>query len=100
MLRFLLDTDHLTLFHHGQPSVCQKMANQAVGAVGLTIFTVEESLRGRLAAIAKAADGAARIARYGQLLDSLQLFHQFPVLPYDKAAEDRFRCGYGSALKI
>ena len=32
-----------------------------------------------------------RIARYGQLLDSLQLFQQFPLLAFDQAADDEFR---------
>jgi tRNA(fMet)-specific endonuclease VapC len=100
MLQFLLDTDQLTLFHHGQSSVCQRMAAQGPDVVGLTVVTVEESLRGRLAAIAKAKDGSARIARYAQLMDSLQLFQQFPVLPFDQAADDHFRQLQSLRLRI
>jgi tRNA(fMet)-specific endonuclease VapC len=88
MLRFLLDTDHLTLFQHGHPPLLQRLAAQAPGAVGLAVVTVEESLRGRLAALAHAPDGGARIARYAQLLDSLQLFQQFPLVGFDQAAEN------------
>jgi tRNA(fMet)-specific endonuclease VapC len=100
MLQFVLDTDHLTLFHHGQSSVCQRMAAQSPNVVGLTVVTVEESLRGRLAAIAKAKDGSARIARYAQLLDSTQLFQQFPLLPFDQAAEDQYRQLQSLRLRI
>ena len=57
-------------------------------------------MRGRLAAIAKAKDGAAHIARYAQLLDSIQLFHQFPILPVDQAAEDQFRQLQSLRLRI
>jgi tRNA(fMet)-specific endonuclease VapC len=91
MLQFLLDTDHLTLLEHGHPPLRQHLAAQPPGAVGLTIVTVEESLRGRLAAIARAPDGAARVSRYGYLLDTLQLFQQFPVAPFDQAAENHFQ---------
>ncbi len=91
MLQFLLDTDHLTLFHHGHGALEQHLAGQAPGAVGLAVVTVEECLRGRLAALAGAPDGAARIARYAQLIDSLQLFQQFPVAQFDQPAENQFQ---------
>ena len=100
MLQFLLDTDHLTLFHHGHPRLAQQVAARAHGAVGLTVVTVEESLRGRLAALAHAPDGAARIARYAQLLASLQLFQQFPLVPFDQAAEDHFQQLRGLRLRV
>ena len=91
MLQFLLDTDHLTLFEHGHSLVVQHVAQQAPGAVGLTAVTVEESLRGRLTAIAQAQGGAARIGRYALLLGTLQTFEQFPIAPFDQAAEDRYQ---------
>jgi len=91
MLQFLLDTDHLTLYDHFHPVVTHHVAMQAAGAVGLTAVTVEEYLRGRLARIAQAQDGAARISRYARLLQSLQLFQQFPIAPFDQLAEDQFQ---------
>ncbi len=51
MLRLLLDTDHLTLLEHGHPPLKLHLASQPQGTVGLPVVTVEESLRGRLAAI-------------------------------------------------
>ncbi len=90
MLQFLLDTDHLTLLEHGHAPLKQHLASHAPDAVGLTIVTVEESLRGRLAAIAKARDGPARIARYALLMGSLERFRLFPLAPFDQQAEDHF----------
>jgi tRNA(fMet)-specific endonuclease VapC len=52
---------------------------------------VEESLRGRLAALAQAPDGKARIARYALLQHSLQLFQQLPIVPFDQASENHFQ---------
>ncbi len=100
MLRFLLDTDHLTLFHHGHPAVAQRLASQPQGTVGLTVVTVEESLRGRLTAIAQAKDGEARIARYVLLLESLRLFQEFPLAPFDQAAEDQFQQLRSTRLRV
>jgi tRNA(fMet)-specific endonuclease VapC len=91
MLQFLLDTDHLTLFEHGHPPLKQHLAAHAPWAVGLTVVTLEESLRGRLAAIAKAPDGPARIARYALLQGSLERFQLFPSAPFDQGAEDHFQ---------
>ena len=91
MLQFLLDTDHLTLYDHGHPRLGQRIALQPPGAVGIGVATVEESLRGRLAALAQAPDGKARIARYALLQHSLQLFQQLPIVPFDQASENHFQ---------
>jgi tRNA(fMet)-specific endonuclease VapC len=61
------------------------------GAVGMSVVTVEEILRGRLAQIARARDGKSRILSYGLLAQSLQLFDQFPIAPFDQPAEDWFQ---------
>ena len=90
MLRYLLDTDHLTLFEHGHPSVIQHVTLQK-GAVGISVVTVHETLRGRLAQISRAADGPTRIRRYALLEQAIQLLAQFPTVPYDQPAEDRFQ---------
>ena len=91
MLRFLLDTDHLTLLEHGHPPLKRHLGMQPPWSVGFTVVTAAESLRGRLATIGRAPDGAARIARWGFFLGSLQLFQQFPLLPFDQAAENHFQ---------
>jgi tRNA(fMet)-specific endonuclease VapC len=91
MLKFLLDTDHLTLLEHRNIRVTQKIGRQIAGAVGFPAVVVEESLRGRLTAIAQAKDGVRRISRYGLFLESLRRFQQFPIAPFDQSAEDQFQ---------
>ena len=54
MPRYLLDTDHLTLFQHGNVLVGRRVATQPHGGVGISVVTVEEALRGRLASLARA----------------------------------------------
>jgi tRNA(fMet)-specific endonuclease VapC len=100
MLQFLLDTDHLTLLEYDDPVVVQHIAQQARGAVGFPAVTVEESLRGRLTAISQAKDGAARIARYDMLLESLKLFQRYAIAPFDQAAEDQYQILQGLRLRV
>ncbi len=91
MPRYILDTDHLTLFQHGHSSVVRRLALYPAGAVGICIVTIEESLRGYLALLARAADGPTRIQRYASLSKIVQFFTQFPLVPYDQPAEDWFQ---------
>ncbi len=48
MVRYLLDTDHLTLLDCGRAQLVARIAAQPVGTVGVSAITVEESLRGRV----------------------------------------------------
>lgn len=90
MLQHLLDTDHLTMFLHGHSSLVQRVTLHAY-AVGISVVTVEEILRGRLAQVARAGDGPTRILSYRLLTQALQVFTRFPIVPFDQAAEDAFQ---------
>jgi tRNA(fMet)-specific endonuclease VapC len=90
MLRFLFDTDHLTLFQHRQPQLLHRMALQPPDAVGISAVTVEETLRGRLTALARAHDGPMRILQYGHLLATFPLLGQFPLVAFDQASENHY----------
>jgi tRNA(fMet)-specific endonuclease VapC len=91
MPRYLLDTDHLTLYVYGHAQVTRHVRSQPVGEVGISVVTVEEILRGRLAQIARAGDGPTRILSYGLLSEALQLFAQFTNVPFDQSAENEFQ---------
>jgi tRNA(fMet)-specific endonuclease VapC len=91
MLRYLLDTDHLTLFQRGHAPVARRVALEPPDAIGISVVTIEESLRGRLAQLARAGDGPARIKQYMLLEQSIQLFAQFPIVSYDQDAETNFQ---------
>jgi tRNA(fMet)-specific endonuclease VapC len=90
MLQYLLDTDHLTLYQHGHVLVTQRV-DLHVGVVGISVVTIEETLRGRLAALAQARDGPTRIRRYALLAEALLDFKQFENVPYNQLAESEFQ---------
>jgi tRNA(fMet)-specific endonuclease VapC len=91
MLRFLFDTDHLTLFDYGHPRVRQRYAAEPADAIGISAVSVQETLRGRLAAVARHASGPSHVQAYANLVASIQLFQQFPIVAYDIACENRFQ---------
>ena len=100
MLQFLLDTDHLTLMEHGHPPLKRHLVTQTQGSVGFTVLTAAESLRGRLSAIGRARNSAARLASWGYFLDSIRIFQQFPLVAFDQAAEKRFQQLLSLRLRI
>jgi tRNA(fMet)-specific endonuclease VapC len=53
-----------------------------------------------LAHLARAQDGLTRIRRSAQLVTTVQLFHRFPLLPFDQAAENQFQQLRGLRLRI
>lgn len=100
MSQFLLDADHLTLLDYGHPRVAREAAARPPGAVGFPVVAVEECLRGRLSAIARAKDGAARMRQYALLQRSLSLVQSYPVAPFDQAAEDQYQLFLGKRVRI
>jgi tRNA(fMet)-specific endonuclease VapC len=90
MIRFLLDTDHLTLHERGHPPLCGRLAVLPPDSVAIGAVSVEESLRGRLAVLARRLDGAARVRAYAKLLETVQFFATIPVIPYDSACEAQY----------
>jgi len=91
MSQFLFDTDHLTLYDHGHPPLRQKLAVQPVGAVAISPVTIEEYLRGRLAALARHRSGPMHVRAYTNLVESIRLFQQLPIAPFDQACEAQFQ---------
>lgn len=90
MFRFLFDTD-LTLYDHARPIVRQRYGAEPAGAVGISAVTIQESLRGRLAALARHVSGPLQVQAYSNLVASIQLFQQFPIVAFDLACENRFQ---------
>ena len=91
MPRYLLDSDHLTLYEHGHALVTRRVRLQPLGEVGISVVTVEEALRGRLAKLARASDGQSRIHQYALLEKAFQFITRFPVVSYDQRAENEFQ---------
>jgi tRNA(fMet)-specific endonuclease VapC len=100
MLRFLLDTDHLTLYEWGHAPLIQRLNVSPPDEVGVSAVTVGESLQGRIANVSKARDGLTRIRRYAQLVDTVQMLQQFPLVAFDQASENQFQQLLAMRLRV
>lgn len=61
MIRVLLDTDHVSLHERGHLQLRARLASFLPEEVAVSIVTVEEMLRGRLAILARRSEGEARV---------------------------------------
>src|SRR5574341_1210141 len=74
MIRVLLDTDHVSLHERGHLPLHARLASGPPEEVAVSVVTVEEMLRGRLAILARRAEGEARVHAYGKLLETVLFY--------------------------
>lgn len=90
----LLDTDHVSVLQIPEGERAQRLNERLASAgdedIGTTIITVEEQLRGWLAAIAKERHAERQIAAYRNLAELFEFFAQFHIALWDEAAVARF----------
>ncbi len=100
MIRYLMDTDHLTLHEHGHAVLRHRLGAAPPGSVALSLVTVEESLRGRLGVLSRRLDEVGRLHGYAKLLESLQFFQAVPVVPWCPDCESHFQALLGQKLRV
>jgi len=83
MIRMLLDTDHMSLHERGHLPLHTRLASFLPEEVVVSVVTVEEMLRGRLAILARRSEGEARVHTYTKLLETVLFFSTIPVVPFD-----------------
>jgi tRNA(fMet)-specific endonuclease VapC len=91
----LLDTDHLTLLKYMDSERGVRLnerlrAQPPEEVVAVSIISVEEQMRGWLAAIARERQASRQVFGYGELGRLLDYFQAFTLLPFDERAADRF----------
>ncbi len=91
MIGVLLDTDHVSLQERGHLPLRARLASLPPGAIAVSVVTVEEMLRGRLAILARRSEGEARVRAYAKLLETVLFFGSVPVIPFDSACEQQFQ---------
>ena len=64
----ILDTDHVSLFEKNHPLVVQRVAASATGSVGISVVSIQEAMRGRLAVLNRRLTSTLRIQAYAALL--------------------------------
>jgi tRNA(fMet)-specific endonuclease VapC len=96
----LLDTDHVTLYQHGNTTVRSAIATRLPANLTTTIITAEEQLRGRLAQTHRAKTGAERLQAYRRLQELLEFYTVATVVPFDAEAERKYHALVGARLRV
>jgi tRNA(fMet)-specific endonuclease VapC len=86
MSLFVLDTDHLTLYYHGDPIVVQRVDARPPTELAITILTVDEQLTGWYT-LTRQARRPEEIARaYAHLGEAVMRLGHWRILPYTESA--------------
>lgn len=86
-MTFLLDTDHVSLDQRGHPIVRARVQSAGSAQVAVSIITVEEQMRGWLAAVRATTTPEARATAYQRLRMAVEYFASFTVVDYTVKAE-------------
>ena len=89
----VLDTDHLVVLELMRSDVANRLVEGLVHAdedIATTIVSVEEQMRGWLAAIHGAASPQNQIAPYQRLQRLFDFFADWEILPWNQQAADKF----------
>ncbi|KAB8315423.1 type II toxin-antitoxin system VapC family toxin [Tolypothrix campylonemoides VB511288] len=99
MAIYILDTDHLSLYGRNHPIVVARL--QAIQVqLTTTAINVEEQLRGRLAQIAEARDGATLSSAYQRLVETVMMLSEFDVLQYDTKSREIYQELKGQRIRV
>jgi len=91
MICVLLDTDHISLHERGHFPLRAHLESVPPESVTISVITLEEMLRGRLALLARRSEGEGRVHAYSKILETVRFFSTIPVVPYDMACEKQFQ---------
>jgi tRNA(fMet)-specific endonuclease VapC len=100
MIRYLMDTDHLTLYEQQHPHLLRHLTAHPPDSIATSIVTAEEMLRGRLARLSGRLTGPARVQGYTYFRLTLELLRHVPVLPFDQSCEQQYQHLLGLRLRI
>jgi tRNA(fMet)-specific endonuclease VapC len=89
-MRYLLDTDHVSLLQRRQAQVVARLIALPPSDVAVTIITVDEQFQGRLAVIRQAKTQLDAARGYERLYETLRFYTSVTVALYDAAAVARF----------
>ena len=92
-MMLVLDTDHISEYQKGTSSEAHRLKRRlddSAESYATTIITVEEVMRGWMAAIRRIHDPRQQISAYARLQHLFRFFATWNVLVWDAGAADEF----------
>ena len=86
MIRYILDTDILTLLQHRHPAVLNRVAREKPDELAITILSVEEQLSGWYRQLRRAKNPAELAKVYDYLTNTLRSLTGLPILSFSESA--------------
>jgi tRNA(fMet)-specific endonuclease VapC len=87
---FILDTDILTLYREGHPSLCTRILQHAPQELAVTVITVEEQLSGWYALLRRARSPNQLASAYQRLTDTVQFLSGLRIFSFTQPAIARY----------
>jgi tRNA(fMet)-specific endonuclease VapC len=103
MTLYVMDTNHLSLFERGYPTIQNRILaiqQNPFDNLTITVVSAEEQFAGRLAQIRKAANPQSLISAYDRLKATFILFSDLEILDYGDRADECFRKLRKEGLRI
>ena len=89
-MKFLLDTDHVSLLLANDPQVMWNLLRHSVDDVAISVITVEEALVGWLTALNRARDQVKRERISRKMAHTVMGLAGWTILPFTLAAMNRY----------
>jgi tRNA(fMet)-specific endonuclease VapC len=90
MTAYILDTDTVSLFQHGQPAVCAAVGNHATDNVAISVLTVEEQLSGWYKELRRAKTARVLAAIYQRMANTVRFYSVMSILSFTEPAIARY----------
>jgi len=98
----VLDTNHITVLGYGTPACVRLLErlNATDDDAVTTVVTLEEQMRGWLAAINRERDVRRQATAYDRLRTRTEFLAKWVMLPWDEEAAEHFLRLRGSGIRI
>ena len=100
---FVLDTDHVTEYQRGTSAAAQRLKQRLDSAAepyATTIITVEENMRGWMAAIRRTHDPRRQIDGYSRLQRLFNFYATWNILEWNAAVVDEFESLKQAGIRV
>ena len=101
----LVDTDHITFLNYpdserGRRFIGRLETVPDSETIGVAIVSIEERMRGWLAAIAKERSASRQVVGYRELARLFEFYQEFEIVPFDESAAQQFDHLRGQRLRL